>query len=89
METESIAHNIIASALRLPIAERTEVVNALQESLVDESLDHGGADAEDEVVSGWQLEIARRVDDIDHGRVTTMPVEEAERKIRGDAGPKV
>jgi putative addiction module component (TIGR02574 family) len=79
----------IASALRLPIAERAQIVNALEQSLGDDSIDHGPSDPPDEVEAAWSEEIARRIADIDSGRAKTIPAEEAERMIRGDARPRI
>jgi putative addiction module component (TIGR02574 family) len=89
MSTDATTTEIIASALRLPMAQRAEVVTALQDSLIDESIDHGPAEPADEVEAAWREEIARRIVDVDSGRVTTIPAEEAERMIRGDAWPKL
>ena len=41
----------------------------------------------DEVEAAWKEEIARRIADIDSGRMKTIPADEAERMIRGDARP--
>jgi len=76
-------HEIIASALQLPLAERERLVDALQESLIDQSIDHGPQDPLSEVQSVWSNEIARRIADIDSGRATTIAADEAERMIRG------
>lgn len=84
MAIDSTPAEIIASALRLPIALRTEVVDALQVSLVDSSIDHGPAESAEEVDTAWREEIARRIEEIDAGRVKTIPADEAEKMIRGD-----
>jgi len=89
MSVDAVTHEIIASALRLPLAQRTEVVSALQESLVDESLDHGPADPSEEVEAAWSDEIARRIGEIDAGRARTIPADEAERMIRGNDRPSL
>ncbi len=88
MATDLTPHQIIASALRLPPAEREQIVDALQESLIDESIDHGPEEPADEVAAAWSDELARRVADIESGCVQTIPSEEAERMIRGDARPQ-
>jgi hypothetical protein len=82
MSNLSSAADIIASALRLPTAARSEIVDALQESLIDETIDHGRSEPPEEVASAWSGEIARRLQDIDSGRVKTIPAEDAERMIR-------
>ncbi len=89
MSTNLTTHEIIASALQLPLADREQVVHALQESLIDETIDHGPEDPAEEVEAAWEDEIARRIADIDSGRVKTIPSEEAERMIRGDARPSL
>ena len=80
-------HEIIASALQLPFSAREEVIVALQESLIDSTIDHGPEEPADEVEAAWGEEIARRIADIDSGRVKTISSEEAERFIRGDVRP--
>jgi putative addiction module component (TIGR02574 family) len=80
-------HEIIASALQLPLAERERIVEALQESLIDAGLDHGPEEPADEVEAAWSDEIARRIADIDSGRVKTIPSDEAWKIINGDAPP--
>ncbi len=87
MATNMTPHEIIASALQLPVAERERVIDALQESLIAETVDHGPEEPADEVEAAWSDEIARRIADIDSGRVKTIPAEEAERMIRGDGRP--
>jgi len=82
-------HEIIASALKLPLAEREQILEALRESLIDETIDHGPEESADEVEAAWGEEIARRISDIDSGRVKTIPAEQAERMIRGDARPSI
>ena len=89
MATNLTTHEIIASALQLPFAAREEVIIALQESLIDSTIDHGPEEPADEVEAAWSQEIARRIADIDSGRVKTVPAEEAERMIRRDVKPSV
>jgi putative addiction module component (TIGR02574 family) len=52
--------------------------------MVDDSNDHGPAEPANEVETAWSEEVARRIADIDSGRVKTIPAEEAERIIRGE-----
>ena len=87
MATNLTTHEIIASALQLPLSAREEVIVALQESLIDSTIDHGPEEPADEVEAAWGEEIARRITDIDSGRVKTISSEEAERFIRGDVRP--
>jgi putative addiction module component (TIGR02574 family) len=84
-----MSHEIIASALQLPLAEREQIVEALKESLIDETIDHGPEEPAYEVEAAWSEEIARRIADIDSGRVKTIPSEERERMIRGDVRPDI
>jgi putative addiction module component (TIGR02574 family) len=87
MSADLTAHEIIASALQLPIDAREQVIAALQESLADRELDHGPIEPADEVEAAWSEEIARRIADIDSGRVKTIPSEEAWRFIDGKTSP--
>jgi putative addiction module component (TIGR02574 family) len=81
--------NLIASILQLPFVEREKVFYAIQRSLIDKTVDHGPVDRADEVETAWGDEIARRIADIDSGRVKTIPSEEAWKIIDGKAPPKV
>jgi putative addiction module component (TIGR02574 family) len=89
MSGDLATDSLIATILRLPLPEREKVFYAVQQSLIDPTLDHGPEDPADEIESAWSDEIARRIADIDSGRVKTIPAEEAERMIRGDAEPAV
>jgi len=89
MSGDLATDSLIASILRLPLPEREKVFYAVQRSLIDQTVDHGPEDPADEVEAAWSDEIARRIADIDSGRVKTIPAEEAERMIRGDAKPAV
>jgi putative addiction module component (TIGR02574 family) len=80
-------HDIIVSALKLPLAAREEVINALQDSMIDDSIEHPPAGEEDD--AAWGEEIARRIADIESGRVKTIPSEEAWKIINCQAPPKV
>jgi putative addiction module component (TIGR02574 family) len=84
MASDLTTQQIIASALRLPLVERERIYDAIQQSLVDETIDHGHEEPQDEVEAAWSDEIARRIAEIDSGKVQTIPAEEAERLIRGD-----
>ena len=89
MPTNEHIHDIIASALALPAEQRLEVMDAIHVSLADPSIDHGPVEPVDDVATAWKDEIARRIADVDHGRVQTVPAEQAERMIRGDVKPAV
>lgn len=82
-------NDVIASALALPASERLAVLGAIHTSLADSSIDHDLEDLTSETQVAWQEEIARRLEDIQSGRVSTIPAEEAERMIRGDEPPSV
>lgn len=81
--------NIIASAIALPVEERLAVIDAIHVSLADPTIDHGSEESSANVQAAWKEEIARRIDDINNGHITTIPADEAERMIRGDATPSV
>jgi hypothetical protein len=87
MSLNLTTHDIIVSALQLPFAAREEVIVALQESLVDATVDHGPAEPAEAVETAWGDEIARRIEDIDSGRVKTIPSEEAWKFINGKTPP--
>jgi predicted trehalose synthase len=80
---------VIASALALPAEDRIAVLDAIHVSLADPSIDHGPSeDAPDEVASAWGEEIARRLSDVESGRVKTVPADDAEGMIRDPAPPR-
>jgi putative addiction module component (TIGR02574 family) len=89
MASDLATDSIIAAILRLPLSERERVFNAVHESLIDQSVDHGPEEDADEVEAAWSDEIARRIADIDSGRVKTIPSEEAWKIIDGKRPPKV
>ena len=66
---------LLKKALALPPESRAALAGSLIESL-DEIVDADAAEA-------WELEIARRIRDVDSGRVTCVPWSEARRKIIG------
>ena len=69
---------VLEEALRLPAAARAALAGYLIESL-DDSVDE---DAE----AAWAQEIARRIDDLDRGRVKAVPWSVARRQILGRSG---
>ena len=73
---------VIASALQLPIADRVVLINALEQSLVDDCIDYGSTDPPEEVEAAWSDEIVRRIEDIDSGRVKTIPSAEFWEEVR-------
>jgi len=69
------AQKILEEALTLPENERAK----LAASLID-SLD---AESDEGVEEAWRAEVARRVQEIDEGRVTMVDWAEARRSILG------
>jgi len=70
--TEEVSE-ILKRALELPPEARAALANSLLESL-DETVD---ASAEQE----WTLEIARRIEELDSGKVKPVPWAEARKQI--------
>ena len=87
MSLNLTSQEIIESALQLPLDERERIFEARRESLIDDSIDHGSEDSPEEVQAAWSEEIAKRIADIDEGRVKTIPWEEAEKLIWGENKP--
>jgi putative addiction module component (TIGR02574 family) len=71
------AHRLLEEALALPEDARTELLEALIESL------DGSADEPHEVEAAWADEIAQRLRAVEHGSVTPIPWEEARKAIFG------
>ena len=69
---------VVEEALRLPLEARAALAGHLLESL-EESID-------EDIESAWSQEIARRIDDLDHGRVKTVSWSAARRQILGRTG---
>ena len=66
---------VIREALQLPPAARAALAGQLFDSL-DDVVDEAAE-------SAWSKEIARRIDDLNHGRVKTIAWIEARRQIAG------
>ena len=66
---------LLQEALKLSVEERAALAASLLGSL-DEGLDKG-------VEAAWAAEIARRLGDLDSGRVAPVPWPEARRQILG------
>ena len=66
---------LLKEALQLPADARVALAGSLLDSL-DQEVDE---DAE----TAWQLEINRRIEDLDSGKVKTVPWSEAHRRIFG------
>jgi putative addiction module component (TIGR02574 family) len=69
---------VLKEALRLPAEARAALAGHLLESL-DETVD-------EDVELAWSKEIARRIDDLDRGKVKTVPWSVARRQILGRSG---
>jgi putative addiction module component (TIGR02574 family) len=69
---------ILKDALRLPVEARAALAGHLLESL-DETVD-------EDVELAWSKEIARRIDDLDRGKVKTVSWSVARRQVLGRSG---
>jgi putative addiction module component (TIGR02574 family) len=67
------AKELLKEALTLPVTERAELAGSLIESL-DKTED-------EQVLAAWETEIARRMSDIDSGKVKVVPLDEARQKL--------
>ena len=67
-------HDLLQKALALPESERAELAGNLLSSL-DTTLDP-------DVDAAWQQEVARRLDEVQSGKVETIPWEEVQQKGR-------
>ena len=64
---------LLRKALTLPVPERADLASSLIESL-DGAEDEG-------VEAAWDQEIARRMEEIDSGRVKPISLEQARRRL--------
>ncbi len=71
MQTEEV----IREALKLPAEARAALAGSLLDSL-DDTID-------DDAEHAWEIEIARRIEEIDEGRAELIPWSEARRRIVG------
>ena len=71
------AQRLLEEALALPEDARTDLVEALIESL------DGPGESSAEVEAAWTEEIARRLKDVEAGAVKPIPWEEARKMIFG------
>jgi len=72
MQTEEV----LREALKLPAEARAALAGSLLDSL-DDAID-------DDVEKAWEIEIARRIKEIDEGRAELVPWSEARRRIIGE-----
>jgi putative addiction module component (TIGR02574 family) len=74
---------LLDEAMKLPASTRARLVGRLLETLDLETLDDG----EDEgVEEAWDTEIARRVTELDEGKVVPVPWAEVRRELRARQG---
>ena len=69
------AADILKDALALPAEARAAVAGSLLKSL-DDQVDEGAEAA-------WEAEIARRLDDLDNGKVKLIPWATVRRRLMG------
>ena len=86
MDRNNTPDDLIASALSLPPPQRVELMDAIQASLTDSTFDRSSEKHLDDVEAAWKEEVSRRVDEVKHSQVKTIPADEAEKAIRDD-GP--
>ena len=72
---------LTAQALDLPIEERSALAKTLLESLDPLHEDFLEGETEEEVERAWEIEIKRRIEEIDNGTVTCLPWEEVKERI--------
>jgi putative addiction module component (TIGR02574 family) len=65
---------LLKKALALPPEARAELADSLLESLDAEPADEG-------VEAAWSVEIQRRIEEIDSGKVQMIPYEEVRRRL--------
>lgn len=73
--------SILTQALTLPEEQRVEIADQLYQSI------HGPVDPE--VEAAWEEEIARRLKEIDEGRVEMMPWEQVRDELRRMTGDPI
>ena len=68
------ADDVLKDALALPAEARAEIAGALIGSLDDDAVD-------EQAEQLWSAEIARRIAEIDEGKVQLVPWSEVERRL--------
>ena len=71
----SAAAKLLEEALKLPVEARAALAGSLLDSL-DDTID-------EDVEQAWALEIARRLEEVQSGKVRGVPWAEARRRIVG------
>ena len=72
------ATKLLEEALRLPPEARAAIAGRLLESL--------GNEVDEDAEAAWAEEIARRLKEVDSGKVATIPWAEARKRILGGGG---
>lgn len=67
------ATELLKKALTLPVDERADLASSLIESLDDSE--------DDSVAAAWDEEVARRMADLDSGKVKPILLQEAQRRL--------
>ena len=70
------AAKLLEEALKLPVEARAALAGSLLDSL-DDAVDEDAEEA-------WALEIARRLEEVQSGKVQAVPWAEARRRIVGE-----
>ena len=72
------AEKLLKDALRLPPQARAALAGQLLESIEKE--------VDEDAEAAWSVEIARRIEELESGKVKTVPWSEARRRILGLSG---
>ena len=74
-------HDIEAQALQLPLEERARLADRLMRSLEPEP-----QDTPENIAKAWEVEIARRIEEMDAGRTESIPYEQVRAELRALIG---
>lgn len=74
-------HDIEAQALQLPLEERARLADRLMRSLEPEP-----QDTPENIAIAWEVEIARRIEEMDAGRTEYIPYEQVRAELRALIG---
>ena len=74
-------HDIEAQALQLPLEERARLADRLMRSLEPEP-----QDTPENIAITWEVEIARRIEEMDAGRTESIPYEQVRAELRALIG---
>ena len=74
-------HDIEAQALQLPVEERGRLADCLIRSLEPEP-----QDTPENIAKAWEVEIARRIEEMDAGRTESIPYEQVRAELRALIG---